>query len=205
VLRHADARVAGRAVSGAAVELALAGYPGFHLTAPPADAAPYGVFESAYVPAAAVEHVVALQDGRRLVIAPAAATRALEPVPEPPLPEPLPPGPTRRAPLGLIAGARSGDKGGDANIGVWVRSEQAWRWLAHALTVDALRELLPETAALPVTRHVLPNLRAVNFVVEGLLGEGVGAQARFDPQAKAVGEWLRARHMEVPELLLAEV
>jgi hypothetical protein len=205
VVRDADARVAGRAVSGAAVELALAGYPGFHLTAPPADAAPYGVFESAYVPAAEAEHAVVLHDGRRLVIAPAAATRTLEPAPEPALPEPLPPGPTRRAPLGLIAGARSGDKGGDANIGVWARSEDAWRWLAHALTVDALRGLLPETAALPVTRHVLPNLRAVDFVVEGLLGEGVGAQARFDPQGKAVGEWLRARHMDVPEILLAEV
>ncbi|HEX4789211.1 MAG TPA: acyclic terpene utilization AtuA family protein [Actinospica sp.] len=203
VVRDGDARVAGRAVSGAAVELALAGYPGFHLTAPPSDASPYGVFESAYVPATEVEHVVELPDGRRLEIAPSIVTRALEPVPEPEQPpERLPPGPTRRVPLGLIAGARSGDKGGDANLGVWVRGDDAWRWLAHALTVDVLRELLPETAALPVTRHLLPNLRAVNFVVEGLLGEGVGAQARFDPQAKAVGEWLRARHMDIPELLL---
>ena len=205
VVRDADARVAGRAVSGAAVELALAGYPGFHLTAPPADAAPYGVFESAYIASTEIEHAVELHDGRRLLIAPPTTTRALETVEAPPLPEPLPSGPTRRAPLGLIAGARSGDKGGDANIGVWVRSDEAWRWLAHALTVDVLRELLPEAAALPVTRHQLPNLRAVNFVVEGLLGEGVGAQARFDPQAKAVGEWLRARHVDIPELLLGQV
>jgi hypothetical protein len=204
VVRDADARVAGRAVSGAAVELALAGYPGFHLTAPPADAVPYGVFESAYIPAAEVEHAVVLPDGPRLVIAPPTATLDLAPLPDPALPEPLPPGPAHRAPLGLIAGARSGDKGGDANIGVWVRSEGAWRWLAHALTVEALRELLPEAAALPVTRHLLPNLRAVNFVVQGLLGEGVGAQARFDPQGKAVGEWLRSRQLEIPELLLGQ-
>jgi hypothetical protein len=112
----------------------------------------------------------------------------------------------RRAPLGLVAGARSGDKGGDANIGVWVRTDEAWRWLAHALTADRLRQLLPETRAdgLTVTRHVLPNLRALNFVVTGILGEGVAAQARFDPQAKALGEWLRSRHLDIPEALLAD-
>lgn len=105
-------------------------------------------------------------------------------------------------PLGLIAGARSGDKGGNANIGVWVRTDESWRWLAHTLTVDRLRELLPETADLTVTRHLLPHLRALNFVVEGILGEGVAAQHRFDPQAKALGEWLRSRHLDIPEALL---
>ena len=78
-----------------------------------------------------------------------------------------------------------------------------WRWLAHTLTVDALRELLPETADLPVTRHLLPNLRAVNFVIEGILGKGVAHQARFDPQAKGLGEWLRSRHVDIPEALLS--
>lgn len=84
---------------------------------------------------------------------------------------------------------------------MWARTEPAWRWLAHELTVERFRQLLPETAELPVDRHVLPNLRALNFVVDGLLGEGVAAQARFDPQAKAVGEWLRSRHMDIPEVL----
>jgi hypothetical protein len=105
-------------------------------------------------------------------------------------------------PLGTIAGARSGDKGGDANVGVWVRTPEQWQWLAHTLTVDRLRELLPETADLTVTRHLLPNLRAVNFVIEGILGQGVAHQARFDPQAKGLGEWLRARYLDIPEGLL---
>ena len=65
-----------------------------------------------------------------------------------------------------------------------------------------MRELLPETAELPVTRHLLPNLRAVNFTLTGLLGEGVADQHRFDPQAKALGEWLRSRHVDIPEVLL---
>ncbi|HEY9439625.1 MAG TPA: exopolyphosphatase, partial [Streptomyces sp.] len=128
--------------------------------------------------------------------------RELAAVAEPALPAHPAPGPTRTVPLGRIAGARSGDKGGDANVGVWVRDDDAWRWLAHTLTVARFQELLPETAALTVVRHVLPNLRALNFVVHGLLGEGVAAQARFDPQAKAVGEWLRSRCLPVPEALL---
>ncbi|MFE3124078.1 acyclic terpene utilization AtuA family protein [Streptomyces hydrogenans] len=202
VVRDQDPEKVGRTLTGAAIELALASYPGFHVTAPPGRGAPYGVFETAYVPADAVPHTAVLPDGTRLAIPAPAATRVLEPVPEPELPAPPPPGPVVRAPLGRIAGARSGDKGGDANVGVWVRTDAQWRWLAHTLTVERFRELLPETAGLPVTRHVLPLLRAVNFTVAGILGEGVASQARFDPQAKALGEWLRSRHVDVPEELL---
>ncbi|MET9803715.1 acyclic terpene utilization AtuA family protein [Streptomyces sp. NPDC006368] len=202
VVRDSDADAVGRAVSGAAVELALGSYPGFHVTAPPGKGAPYGVFEAQYVAAGEVAHVAVLPDGARVVVPPPARTRTLEPVPEPELPKPLPPGPTRRAPLGLVAGARSGDKGGDANVGVWAPTDDAWRWLAHALTVDRFRQLIPEAAGSPVARHVLPRLRALNFTVTGLLGEGVASQARFDPQAKALGEWLRSRHLDIPKALL---
>jgi hypothetical protein len=160
------------------------------------------VFEAATVPQGAVDHVAVLPDGRRIPVEPPPDTRPLADVPPPPPPDPPPPGPTRRAPLGLVAGARSGDKGGDANVGVWARTNDAWRWLAHTLTVDRFRELIPESRDLPVHRHLLPNLRALNFVVEGLLGDGAAARHRFDPQAKALGEWLRARHLDIPEALL---
>ncbi|WP_327236085.1 DUF1446 domain-containing protein [Streptomyces sp. NBC_01317] len=205
VVRDSDPDAVGRAVSGAVVELALGSYPGFHVTAPPGKGAPYGVFESAYVDAAEVDHLAVLPDGERVRVPTPVQTKELDPVPEPvdDLPEPLPTGlATLPAPLGLIAGARSGDKGGDANVGVWARSEGAWRWLAHELTVDLFRRLIPESAELTVVRHVLPHLRALNFTVEGLLGEGVAAQARFDPQAKALGEWLRGRYAHLPEVLL---
>ncbi|MFJ8623118.1 acyclic terpene utilization AtuA family protein [Kitasatospora sp. NPDC093550] len=234
--RDADPAKVGRELGKAAVELGLAGYPGFHLTAPPGPGAPYGVFTAAYVDAKAVEHTAVLPDGRRIAVPPAPVsdrsagdrptrdrpTRDRSPIDrsscdlsprdrpltaqggggETQLPEPLPPGPTRRAPLGLVAGARSGDKGGDANLGIWARTEEGWRWLAHTLTVDRLRELLPETAGSDVTRQLLPNLRAVNFTVAGLLGEGAAARHRFDPQAKALGEWLRSRHLDIPTALL---
>ncbi|MET4659930.1 hypothetical protein ABID80_003650 [Streptomyces sp. PvP037] len=202
VVRDPSQEAVGRVLSGAAIELALASYPGFHVLAPPGKGSPYGVFEDVYVPQGDVDHVAVLHDGRRVTVDAPHDTAVLDDVPPPALPEPLPPGPARRAALGLVAGARSGDKGGNANVGVWVRSDDAWRWLAHALTVERFRELIPEARELPVTRHVLPRLRALNFLVEGILGEGVAAQARFDPQAKALGEWLRSRHLDIPEALL---
>ncbi|MGW4121056.1 acyclic terpene utilization AtuA family protein [Nocardia sp. NPDC004711] len=202
VVRDPDPNKVGRAFSSVAVELALASFPGFSLTAPPGNGGPYGVFTPGYVDSKEIPHTAVLADGTEVAVAPAGETLELAAVAEPELPQPLPAGATTRAPLGAIALARSGDKGGNANIGVWVRTEEQWRWLVHTLTVDELRRLLPETAALPVTRHVLPNLRALNFIVEGLLGEGVAYQARFDPQAKGLGEWLRARYLDIPAELL---
>jgi hypothetical protein len=203
VARSKDPDRAGRHFSDAAVHLALGSYPGFHLTAPPGPAKPYGVFRSVPVPASAVPHLAVLQDGRRIDIPPSPYA-----VPAVPASEPSPSffperrGPVRRAPLGRLVGARSGDKGGDANLGVWVEDDRAWPWLAGFLTLETVRGLLPETAGLDMERHVLPNLRAVNIVIRGLLGEGVAYNARFDPQAKALGELLRSRFADIPEELL---
>ena len=147
-------------------------------------------------------HTAVHADGTRVPIPPAAETLELSPADGPALPAPLADGPTRRLPLGTVAGARSGDKGGGANIGVWVRTDDQWRWLANSVTVELLRELLPEAKDLPITRHLLPGIRAVNFVIDGILGKGVAYQARFDPQAKGLGEWLRSRYVDIPEEIL---
>jgi Acyclic terpene utilisation family protein AtuA len=202
VVRDPDPANVGRQFSSAAVELALASYPGFTVTAPPGDGQVYGVFNAGYVDATKVPHVAVRADGTATNIPSATDTLELAPADQPPPPEPLPAGPTRRVPLGRIAGARSGDKGGSANVGVWVRTDDQWRWLANTLTVELLKELLPEAADLPVARHLLPKLRAVNFVIDDILGQGVAYQARFDPQAKGLGEWLRSRHVDIPERLL---
>jgi len=202
VVRDPDPANVGRQFSAAAVELALASYPGFTVTAPPGDGQVYGVFTPGYVDASRVPHIAVHADGTHAEIPCATDTLELTPADPPPLPEPLPAGPARRVPLGRVAAARSGDKGGSANVGVWVRTEEQWRWLANALTVEMVKELLPETGDLPVTRHLLPNLRALNFVIEDILGQGVAYQARFDPQAKGLGEWLRSRHLDIPERLL---
>jgi len=115
---------------------------------------------------------------------------------------PDPDEPTRRVPLGSVCGARSGDKGGNANIGVWARDDATYEWLRAFLTVARVRALVPECADLVVRRHELANLRAVNLVVEGILGEGVASSVRFDPQAKGLGEYLRSRVVDVPTRLL---
>ncbi len=202
VARDPDETVAGRAFSNAAVELALGSYPGFFSTTPPGRAHPYGVFTAGYVPQHVPAHEAVLDDGTVARIGPPPHTRPLEPLTG--LAAPAGTGPSRRLPLGTLAGARSGDKGGDANVGLWVRTDAAYRWLAGLITEDTVRELLPETAALPVRITRLPGIRAVNVVVEGLLGLGVAYQARFDPQAKGLGEWLRSRHVDIPESLLGE-
>ncbi|MEV4664280.1 acyclic terpene utilization AtuA family protein [Micromonospora echinofusca] len=205
-LRDGDKARAGRAFSAAAVELALASYPGCTLTTLPGDAAPYGVFTADAVPQDAVPHVAVLPSGERVPIPPPARTAAPADEPAPADPPEADPPPadrhTRRAPLGELVGARSGDKGGDANLGVWARTDATWSWLRGWLTTARLRELLPETAPLAVERYELPNLRAVNFVVRGLLGQGVAASTRFDPQAKALGELLRSRLVDLPAELV---
>ena len=94
------------------------------------------------------------------------------------------------------------DKGGNANLGIFARSDEAWAWLDQFLTVDKLKQLLPEAAELRVERYRLPAIRSLNFVLYGLLEEGVAASTRQDPQAKGLGEWLRARVVDMPEALL---
>ncbi|MER7168009.1 acyclic terpene utilization AtuA family protein [Micromonospora sp. NPDC000207] len=199
-LRDGDRTRTGRAFSAAAVELALASYPGCTLTTLPGDATPFGVFTAEAVPQDEVPHVAVLPSGERVTVAPP-ETRGWQPEAAPP-PSPsvdasrTPSG--RRGPLGEVVGARSGDKGSDATLGVWARTDATWDWLRGWLTVPRLAELLPEVDPSTVQRHELPNLRAVGFVLRGLLAPGVAASTRFDPQAKALGELLRSRVVKLP-------
>jgi len=105
-------------------------------------------------------------------------------------------------PLGTLFGTRSGDKGPNANLGVFARSPEAYVWLAEFLSIDMLKELMPEAAERSIDRYELPNLLSLNFIFHGLLEEGVAASTRQDPQAKALGEYLRAKLVDVPESLL---
>ena len=202
-VKDPDPAKVGRSFSNATIELALAGYAGFHTTTPPTSESAYGVFWPTFVPASVVEHAVVLPDGSRRVIPTARPTAGTHPGEVPhAAAETGPAGPTRRAPLGLVCGARSGDKGGNANVGLWARSPDGYGWLREYLDVARFRELLPEAADLEVRRYELPNLHALNFVVVGLLGLGVAASTRPDPQAKGLGEYLRSRHADIPVQLL---
>ncbi|MEX2112544.1 MAG: acyclic terpene utilization AtuA family protein [Pirellulales bacterium] len=203
-VKSQDPKRAGRAVSSAITEMALASYPGLFATTPPGEASPFGVYWPMLVPADVPRHVVVLEDDTRIPIpatdGSAAGDVRVETV-SPELPD-APAGPTRAVPLGTLFGARSGDKGGNANVGVWARDAAAYAWLASFLTVEQFKTLIPEASKLEVRRYELPNMLSLNFVVVGLLGEGVASSTRFDPQAKSLGEYLRSRVVEMPEALL---
>jgi hypothetical protein len=201
-VKDPDPRKVGRAFSNATMELALGGYAGFHTTTPPTAESAYGVYRPATVPRSAVTHSVVLPDGERRVVEDPEVGEVPRPVVAP-APVPLPTGPTARVPLGTVCGARSGDKGGNANIGLWTRTDTEYAWLRAFLTADKARELLgPEAADLAIDVYPLPNLRALNVVVHGILGEGVASSTRPDPQAKGLGEYLRSRLVDVPRELL---
>ena len=206
-VKDVDERKVGRAFSNAFIETALASIPGFYgLTGGPSSATPFGVYRPATVPAELVPAYVHVGGSTVEVesVAPVAPAAAAAPAPATQrVGGSSPEGPTRRVPIGRLIGARSGDKGGNANLGVFARSADAFAWLDSFLTVERFQELLPETRPLVVERHDLPNLWSLNFVVYGLLDEGVAASTRIDAQAKSFGEWLRARVVDVPVALLA--
>jgi hypothetical protein len=185
------------------MELALGGYAGFHTTSPPTAASAFGVYWPTLVPAALVTQTVHLPDGRTEVVrhhegpyhAPARLQAGSIADAEATGPGG---GPLRDVPLGRLCGARSGDKGGDANVGLWATSPGVYAWLREYLTASRLAGLLTEAAGLPIDRYELPNLLALNFVVHGLLAPGVSATTRPDAQAKGLGEYLRARIVTVP-------
>ncbi|MFL6028224.1 MAG: acyclic terpene utilization AtuA family protein, partial [Friedmanniella sp.] len=210
-VKDADPQKVGRRFSNAVLELTLASFPGFHTTTPPSRESAYGVYWPTLVPGSAVPARVVLPDGSATSVPAVPGSREAAGKAPGALPgshrlaaPSVPPltGRTTAAPLGVVAGARSGDKGGNANVGFWTRTDTAYGWLQEFLTVDRLHALLPEADGLEIRRFELPNLRALNFVVVGLLGDGVASSTRPDPQAKALGEFLRSRVVPVPVELL---
>ena len=202
-LKDPDERKVGRVVFDATVELGLATIPGFTgLGGGGKQARPYGVYRPAVVPADLVPQHIVVVGGAHTVVDSTAPPEEVTVEPGPGPSARAPGGETIPAPLGTLIGSRSGDKGGNANLGVFARSDQAWAWLDSFLTTEKLAELLPEAASLPIDRHRLASIRSLNFVIHGLLEEGVAASTRKDPQAKSLGEWLRARVVDIPAALL---
>ena len=187
--------------------LFLPGYPGLYVS-PLKVCAPVVEYWPALVPMDVLDHVVVTADGTRTPVkdtpvrAPVTGQRPSDDAP--PVPDL---GPTRRAPLGLVAHGRCGDKGGNSNVGLWIGADghaRAWDWLRATLSTERLRALFPDAADVVVERHEFPTLRAVHFVVHDVLGKGASSNGRPDIAGKAVAEFLRARHVAVPEALLTE-
>jgi len=202
-VKDPDEKKVGRAFSNAVIELALANIPGFFgVGGGPGSGRAFGVMEPARIPAEIVPQEVVMLGGETHEISSVIPRAKVSITPTPGPRAAAPGGPTQRVPLGSLFGARSGDKGGNANLGIFARSDEAWAWLDSFLTAKKLQELLPEAAQLQVDRYPLPALRSINFVIHGLLQEGVASSTRQDPQAKSLGEWLRSRFVDLPEALL---
>jgi hypothetical protein len=203
-VKDRDERKVGRGFANMAVELALGSIPGFYgLNGAPGPASPYGVYWPTLIPSDLVpQEVVVLGGGRTVVDNTPAGLAGATVQPTPVTVPPVPGGPTRRAPLGALFGARSGDKGGNANVGLFARSAEAYAWLDANITVARMAELLPDAAGLEIRRYAFPNIWSLNFVVVGLLEEGVAASSRQDGQAKSLGEYVRAKVVDLPETLL---
>ena len=192
-------------VSSKIVELALANIPGFAGTAPPSKGSPAIFYWPALVSSRHIRQTVMI-DGKEFIV------ESVPPVegfiaPEPPGID-LPPalgGKTVRIPFGRLYATRSGDKGGNANLGIWAKTPEAFAFLREYLTTERLKELLKDLQVYEMERYELPNLLAVNFYIRGILGDGVAASLRLDGQAKTLGEYLRAKIVALPETIAPEI
>ena len=203
IVKDPDERKVGRAFSNAGTEIGLCSIPGMFGTAGgPGPGQPFGIYWPALIDSQLVPMEVVV-DGKMTVVDNTAGAPALQ-IEHPAIALPaVPQGPTRSAPLGHLFGARSGDKGPNANLGIFARDLKSFSWLSQFLTIEKLKELMPEAAERDGDRYDLPNLLSLNFIFYGLLEEGVAASTRQDPQAKALGEYLRAKVVQIPEELFA--
>jgi hypothetical protein len=196
-----DAKKVGK-FSAKIVELGLANIPGFTATAPPTKGGPAIIHWPTLISTKHIQQKVMVEEKVVMV-------DSVLPDPSAPVPDakkitipPMPMGKMIRMPLGRVFATRSGDKGGNANLGVWAKTPEAYAFLREFLTTEKLKELLRDMSGFEMERYEFPNLLAVNFYIKGVLGEGVAASMRSDPQAKTLGEYLRAKVIEMPEAIV---
>lgn len=213
--KDSDPKKVGRAFTGPIIESALATYPGMFPTAPPGEGTPYGIYWPTTIDPGDVTVTVHVDGQEPFEVSPGGC--AANDGPGSTWVEQSGPGfdpasatTAALVPMGLLVGARSGDKGGDANVGFWIPdlgddlAELRYAWLESFLTPERVRDLLPEADPLGIDVYRLPNLHAINVVIHGLLGRGVAETTRLDPQAKGLGEQFRARYIRLPSELIPE-
>lgn len=188
--------------SATIIELALANIPGFTLTAPPAKGTMAIIHWPALIPQRLITQKIIINGDEVLVDFVPYGVSTPPPHGQTIVVPPAPAGKKVRIPFGRVYATRSGDKGGNANLGVWGKTPEAYAFLKEFLTTKKLKELLKDMNRYEIERYEIPNLYAVNFYIRGVLGEGVAASLRSDPQAKTLGEYLRAKVVDVPESIV---
>ena len=204
-VKSKNADLVGRMFSAKMIELALANYPGFFTGGGVRSGGPVLVYWPALIDSKHIKETVHV-DGKKIEVLPTNQLGLEEiyyqkqPIEVPPAPSDTP----LRKPLGELFGARSGDKGGCANIGVWAKTENAFSFLNEYLTVETLKKLMPDVAEFHIDRYELPNILSLNFYIHGILQDGVSSNTRKDGQAKSLGEYLRSKYIEIPKSLIEE-
>ncbi len=198
-VRDVDESKVGRAWANASTSIALGSVPGYFGEFPPGSASPYAVMWPTTIRRSRVAQIVTV-DGDSFEVAPTPVEGSVESAPLPVPSEAWGGADTVLAPIGVVVGARSGDKAGNANLGVFVREPEQYAWLESFLTTERLARMMPDLARFRIVRHVLPNLMAVNFEIFGLLSDGVSSSLRPDPQAKGLSEYFRSIEVPVPAI-----
>ena len=204
-VKSKNADLVGKMFSAKMIELALANYPGFFTGGGVRSGGPVLVYWPALVDSKHISETVHF-NGKETKILPTNQL-GLEEIYYQKQPidiQPAPSDPSIKMPLGELFGARSGDKGGCANIGVWAKTENAFSFLNECLTVHKIKELMPDLAEFQIDRYELPNILSLNFYIHGILEDGVSSNTRKDGQAKSLGEYLRAKYIEIPKSLIKE-
>ena len=204
-VKSKNADLVGRMFSAKMIELALANYPGFFTGGGVRSGGPVLVYWPALIDSKHIKETVHV-DGKKIEVLPTNQLGLEEiyyqkqSIDVPPAPSDAP----LRKPLGELFGARSGDKGGCANIGVWAKTENAFSFLNEYLTVETLKKLMPDVAEFDIDRYELPNILSLNFYIHGILQDGVSSNTRKDGQAKSLGEYLRSKYIDMPKSLIEE-
>ena len=204
-VKSKNADLVGKMFSAKMIELALANYPGFFIGGGVRSGGPVLVYWPALIDSKHILETVHF-DGKETTILPTNQLGLEETYyqKQPIDIQPAPSDPSIKMPLGELFGARSGDKGGCANIGVWAKTENAYSFLNECLTVTQIKELMPDLAEFQIDRYELPNILSLNFYIHGILEDGVSSNTRKDGQAKSLGEYLRAKYIEIPKSLIKE-
>jgi len=200
-LMDPDQKKVGKLFSAKLVEMALSNIPGFTMTAPPSNGTPALQHWPTLVKNGFLEHKIYL-NGSEFIVKPVGSYPERKNIQSVAVDlKDIPMVNTRKIYFGRLFATRSGDKGGNANLGVWAKNMDSYSFLNRFLTTEKLKDLLPDMKEFDIERYELPNLLAINFYIKGVLGEGVAASVRSDPQAKTLGEYLRAKIIDVPEQL----
>ena len=205
-VKSKDPDLVGRLFSAKIIELALSNIPGFFAQGSVKSSGPVIKYWPALINSKYIKEIVHI-DGKNIEVMPTSQLN-LEDIyyqKEPIKIEKIDIKDEKEIYFGEIFGTRSGDKGGCANLGVWAKNSQTFSFLYNFLTIDRLKDLLPDLREFKIERYELSNIKSLNFYIYDILQDGVSSNDRKDGQAKSLGEYLRAKKIKVPQSIIGDL